>query len=79
MTKEEIRMVGIFVAGRVAAKEKEVGISDVTQETSEQKNQRMVVATSEFMRWLYDARPEFLPQETKDLVKQVQKEVKEYN
>lgn len=75
MTKEEIRMVGIFVAGRVAAKEKELGVSNMSNETDEQMHRRMLEATSDFIRWLYEARPDMLPQESKNMVEAAKMDV----
>jgi hypothetical protein len=75
MTKEEIRMIGIFVAGRVAAKEQELGVSDITQETTEQKNTRMLNATSEFLRWMYDVNPSMLPKESREMVEAAKMDV----
>lgn len=68
MTKDEIRMVGIFVAGRIAAKEKELGVSDLSNETDNQRSFRILMATSEFIHWLYDIYPDMLPQESRDMV-----------
>lgn len=68
MTKEEIRMIGIFIAGRVAKVEKTYGASDVTKETVNQKNERIITATSEFLRWMYNTQPDMLPEEFQHMV-----------
>jgi len=79
MTKDELKLVGIFVAGRIAAKEMELGVSNVMKESVEQKNKRMLAATSDFIRWMYDINPSVLPSETRTMVEEILEEVKNYN